>query len=528
MDLPNSSFRGDAPRTLGRHKIIAKMGRGGMADVYLTVVSQQHSVSKLYVIKVLREDLGDDRDFQAMFVKEARIATLLHHRNLVQTFEVDEADGHHYMTMEYLDGRPLHQLLAAVGREAMPLSVHVEILALALAGLHAAHDQKDLNGQNLDLVHRDVSPQNVFVTYDGEVKVVDFGVAKARGIGAVTETGALMGKIGYMAPEQALSHVIDRRADVFAVGIMLWEALARRRFLDRDDGEAVALRKRLNGEIPSPRSFAPDAPGELIAICERAIAYEPSDRFVSAAEFEETLRGYLEKSGARISPKDIAGIVTPPFEAEREQIRSLIEEQLTAVDHVGEVKDLARNVPRDGSAADAETRPQQTTVRTRPRKVFWVAIPATALVLVLLFVASRTPWRGGAVSAAAPSSGPVASVLGASAPAPRPAVRTSVRVRLRVTPPSAILAFDGRALAANPFTGDLPMDSSAHVLTASADGYATVSHDVRLDSDVDVDLSLVPLASKAPSVPARGATRTAPTPNRRSARPVDDNDPYAQ
>ncbi len=162
--------------------MIAKLGRGGMADVFLTVVQGQQGVRKLLVAKVLRDDLSLDQGFLNLFVKEARVATLLNHRNIVQTLEVDEVDGHHYMTMEFLDGYPLHVVLGAIGRDAMPLDIHVAILAAALAGLHAAHETKDFNGQDLDIVHRDVSPQNVVVTYDGEVKVVDFGVAKVRGV----------------------------------------------------------------------------------------------------------------------------------------------------------------------------------------------------------------------------------------------------------------------------------------------------------------------------------------------------------
>jgi serine/threonine-protein kinase len=517
MNSSSMPIAGRELRVLGRHRIIAKLGQGGMADVYLTVV-QGHGVNKLFVAKVLRDDLGLDEHFRAMFVKEARIATLLHHRNLVQTFEVDVADGQHYISMEYLDGRPLHQIIAAVGRDDMVLDVHVAILEHALLGLHAAHEQKDLAGQELDLVHRDVSPHNVLVTYDGEVKVVDFGVAKVRGVGGMTETGALIGKIGYMAPEQALSGAIDRRADVFAVGIMLWEAIARRPFVDREDGEAAALRKRLNGEIPSPRAVAPSAPEELIAICERAIAYEASDRFATAAEFAEALRAYLEAKGARVGAKEISAVVAPPFEKDRAQVRQMIEERLAGLDRA------ADETPTLAGA------PSGSVVRRRESGLARFAVPAIGVVAVVGLVATLAV-RGS--SQPAPPLPAVASVAAATPPAPSPSSvadppKKSVRVRFRIAPSSAQLALDGKALPTNPYVGELPADAAMHVLTANADGYTGVTHDVHLDSDVDVDLTLAP----APQAPVRPPTAQRPRvvagPARPALRPVDDKDPYAQ
>jgi serine/threonine protein kinase len=513
-------------RTLGRHRIIAKLGQGGMANVFLTVVQGQHGVNKLFVAKVLLADLALDPDFRSMFVKEARVATLLHHRNLVQSFEVAETEGNHYITMEYLEGRPLHAVIAVVGREAMPLDVHVGILALALTGLHAAHEQTDLTGQSLDLVHRDVSPQNIFVTYDGEVKVVDFGVAKVKG-GTVTEAGSFFGKIGYVAPEQALSGPIDRRADVFAVGVMLWEAIARRSFVDRSEGEAAALRKRLNGEIPSPKTVAPDAPPELIAICERAIAYEPADRYATAAEFEEALNEYLQKKTVRVGAKEISRVVAPAFAEERTRMRALIERQIANTDAVPADVGVLGEASGSGASRSRPIAPSSASPGGSKRNAF-IAAGVVAGIGVVLAMRALAPTNAPAPSVTSAAPPPVAV---SPPPEPTAPARATVRARIHVTPATAQLALDGKPLGDNPFVGELPRDGAAHLLTASASGYASLSHEVRLDNDVDVDLTLVPLPARPAPVlyqPGRRSPRYVPAPQRPTTRPVDDKDPYAK
>ena len=187
----------------GKYRWVADLGSGGMGDVFLAVAQGPSGFSKLQVIKRLRPELAQDPEFLEMFLNEARIAARLNHPNIVQTNEVGEQDGEHFLAMEYLEGQSLYlitrkALNAATGRadgrpQRMPLSFHVHVLAEACAGLHHAHDLVDFDGTPLDLVHRDCSPQNVFVTYEGEVKVLDFGIAKAADSSTVTRTGVLKG-----------------------------------------------------------------------------------------------------------------------------------------------------------------------------------------------------------------------------------------------------------------------------------------------------------------------------------------------
>jgi serine/threonine-protein kinase len=211
-----------------RFRVIAELGEGGMARVHLALARGPSGVNKLVVLKTLRSHLANDPACLEMFIHEGRLAARLNHPNVVQTYEVNEDGGRQVMVMEYLEGQPLSHVYAR-GRKSgqLPLEMYVRVLCDALAGLHYAHELADFDGKPLNLVHRDVSPQNIFVTFDGQVKILDFGIAKAA-VNAPnqTETGVLKGKVRYMAPEQIAGEALDRRADIFAVGAILWEVLA--------------------------------------------------------------------------------------------------------------------------------------------------------------------------------------------------------------------------------------------------------------------------------------------------------------
>jgi serine/threonine protein kinase len=313
---------------VGKYRIIALLGQGGMALVFLSVVPGPMGVNKLLVVKLLREELSQDEDFLAMFLNEARLAARLNHANVVQTYEVGVEGDHHFLAMDYLDGQPLHAVLRrAFGRAGMPLDLQVRILAETLAGLHYAHTLTDFDGTKLHVVHRDVSPQNVFITYDGQVKVVDFGIAKAAGAIGTTQSGVFKGKLAYVAPEQASGDPVDARADVFGVGVMLWEAIAGRRFA-RGDSQSAMLSRRLTGTEPRIREVVPDADAEIADICDRATAHRASDRFASAEDFRTALEGYLARRSPRVGAREVGQFVDELFIQEREKIRHIIDEQM--------------------------------------------------------------------------------------------------------------------------------------------------------------------------------------------------------
>jgi len=258
-----------------------------MADVFLAALSGPAGMgfSKLVVVKRLRPNLAEDPEFISMLIDEARVAARLNHPNVVQTTEVGSVDEHYFVAMEFLEGQALHRILhrAAKAGRTLPRHLHYRVLVDSLSGLHHAHELVDYDGTPLHVVHRDVTPQNVFVTYQGQVKIVDFGIAKAEGRISQTRSGIVKGKVAYMAPEQAGCLDIDRRADVFSVGVMLWEASTGTRMW-KGIQEAEIMQRLCVGKIPSsPRALNPDLPDELDRICRRALAYKPDERYATAA-----------------------------------------------------------------------------------------------------------------------------------------------------------------------------------------------------------------------------------------------------
>jgi hypothetical protein len=329
----------------GRYELLTQLGEGGMARVYLAVSRGQFGFNKLVVVKQMRPELAADVEFLGMFSEEARIALRLHHPNIVQTYEIFEEEGQHLMAMEYLDGQSLADLLRRVGRENMPLEEHLWILTQVLAALHHAHEMCDEDGLPMAIVHRDVSPSNVFLTYNGDVKLVDFGIAKASGAVSTTARGTVKAKLGYGAPEQFLGNPIDARADIFSVGVMMWEALASCR---RKIGETrnAMIEARITGQEPSIRAIRPEIPAALAAVCDRATALDPEKRHGSAAELAYDIERCLQSRSRRVGRAELAALVSGAFQDERMAMRARIEKELGGSD-ADPTRDLA---PRAASA----------------------------------------------------------------------------------------------------------------------------------------------------------------------------------
>jgi serine/threonine protein kinase len=246
---------------LDRFELVAELASGGMATVYLARLSSVAGFQRLYAIKRLHPHLQREPEFVDMFLDEARLAARIHHPNVVSILEVGESKRGYYLVMEYIEGDTLARLLArsAQAQAKLPVDVTVRIALDTLAGLDAAHDLKDDHDQPLGVVHRDVSPQNILVGIDGTTRITDFGVARAAARLTTTRTGQLKGKLAYMAPEQARGQAVDRRADLFALGIVLWEALAMKR-LFKGEGEADTLSRVLSEPIPKLRTLVPTLP----------------------------------------------------------------------------------------------------------------------------------------------------------------------------------------------------------------------------------------------------------------------------
>jgi serine/threonine-protein kinase len=452
-----------------------------------------------------------------MFLAEARIAARLNHPNIVQTYEVGNEGDRYFIAMEYLEGQPLSAVYRRVGRKQIPLEIHLRILADILAGLEHAHELSDFRRARLDVVHRDVSPQNVFITYAGQVKLVDFGIAKVAGAASTTRKGMLKGKISYIAPEQCRCDAVDARADLFAVGVMLWEAIAGRRLVQKDDEKSV-LARRMYGEDPPVRDAAPDAPAELTSICDRAMASDPADRFQTAREFRQALERYLSRSELRVSSGDVAQLVAEAFEDDRLHIRSIIEEQVANADRTDAPISLQLHPASLGQTGDALPR-----VSIHPTQLASETPPAAHLTQLSQEIdhARRSRSRlsvivaGGVLAATVAIGTHLLTNRSASPEIAAPAVSSSAAATLTLTvryPQGSRLKLDGGYVEGQPFSAVLPKDGTIHKLEVEQDGFTTETRTVTFDRDVDVSIELTPLAhaSSLPAArPAGGGARPA-------------------
>jgi serine/threonine-protein kinase len=316
----------------GRYRLVATLGRGGMAEVFLAVAHGLGGFNKLVVLKRLRPHLADEAEFRDMFLDEARLAARLNHPNVVQSYEVGEGHGSYFIAMEYLEGQPLNRVIDELRVRGRRLDARLaaKIVSEACAGLQHAHDLRDYDGTPLRIIHRDVSPHNVFVNYDGQVKLVDFGIAKAVNSRADTEVGVLKGKIAYMAPEQAAGEAIDARADLFAMGIVLWE-LCTGRALFGGENAANTLHKLMSEPIPRPSSVASRVDPKLEAITMRLLERDPGDRFQSARELRAALEGWLRDAGGDVRGEEVGALVTSLFEGVRANVQAEIKKEMAAV-----------------------------------------------------------------------------------------------------------------------------------------------------------------------------------------------------
>jgi eukaryotic-like serine/threonine-protein kinase len=286
--IQSSTFTSSVPTHLGRYEIIGVLGRGGMATVYLANSGGEGGFSRLVAIKVLHPHLAEQQDFVAMLLDEARLAARIHHPNVVPVVDLQSDGAQRYIVMDYVEGCSLSDLLKRQ-KSALPLGILIEIVRDALNGLHAAHTLTDASGVPINLIHRDVTPQNILVGVDGMARLTDFGVALAQARIHHTRQRELKGKIAFMAPEQARCQPLDRRADIFSVGCLLWIALTGQS-LFLSDNDAATLSNVLNKHIVSPSTLNPNVPEVISSICMRALERDPDERWSNAAVMAEALR----------------------------------------------------------------------------------------------------------------------------------------------------------------------------------------------------------------------------------------------
>jgi eukaryotic-like serine/threonine-protein kinase len=309
-----------------RFRVIRRLGAGGAAEVFLALARGPGGFQKLVVLKKPRTSPGEPPVPRNMFFHEARIAARLNHPNCAQVIGIEEIDGVPVIVLEYLEGLTLSALRNEAGGK-VPLAVELSVLHDALLGLQHAHELRDFDGTPLGVVHRDVSPQNILVTYDGEVKVLDFGIAKANRQAEQTEIGVIKGKFRYMAPEQINGSQMDARTDLFAAGIILWEALTGQR-LWSGFSEAKLLQIVMEGNVPPPRAVAPDVPELLEKVCLRATASHSQDRYHSAQEMALELANAARELCLPSGRELLASYLDTHYREARRAVRAQVESEL--------------------------------------------------------------------------------------------------------------------------------------------------------------------------------------------------------
>jgi serine/threonine-protein kinase len=292
---------------LGRYRVVDEIGIGGMASVHLARMDGPGGFQKWVAIKRIHAHLVEDESFIQMFLDEARVAARISHPNVAQVYELGKHDDTYWIAMEYLHGEPLRELMRRMEEVGQPTPPEIacRVIADAAEGLHAAHELLGKNGEQLNLVHRDVTPHNLFVCYDGNTKVVDFGIAKFSSRMANTRAGTLKGKLAYMSPEQVAGEVIDRRTDIFALGVVLWEMTTNQR-LFRMESDLDTLAKVQECNVPRPSTIVRGYPLDLEKIVMKALAKNKNERYKTAREFSRALQSLLMKRGLFIASEEVA------------------------------------------------------------------------------------------------------------------------------------------------------------------------------------------------------------------------------
>jgi len=301
------------PKVLGKYEVGAKIGGGGMATVYIGRATREDGTEERVALKVIRDELAQDEVFKSMFIDEAKILAQLSHPNVIRTLEYGVTGDHRFIAMELLSGRTYSDVwdLLAQKREAMPIPLAAWVCARVAEGLHSAHELADDQDQSLGVIHRDVNPSNIFLTHGGDVKLIDFGLAKARVRLSKSADGIVKGKIPYLAPEQAHGKPIDRRIDVYALGATLWESVTMKRLFKRDT-DVDTLRAIRDAKIPDVRGMVENFPEELWYIIEKSLREDKDARYETADEFRKELDEYIGERADQMK-EELAGLLTQLF-----------------------------------------------------------------------------------------------------------------------------------------------------------------------------------------------------------------------
>jgi serine/threonine protein kinase len=524
---------------LGKYELVHHLASGGMASVYLARISGPGGFERHVVLKTLRATNAADSTLVPMFLDEARLVASLHHQHIAQVFDVGSDGDTYFLAMEYLHGETLRQVIdtAVEHQRVVPLAFGVTVISAAAAGLHHAHERRTNAGLPLEIVHRDVTPSNVIVSYDGSIKLIDFGIAKAAERATITRDGFIKGKVGYMAPEQIKGYPVDRRSDVFALGVLAYELMTLRRAFT-GASQFDTLERTVHSDLLPPTAVIPDFPQELEDVIMTALEIDPDDRYPNADVFRRDLERVAQRLNLPIGEAIVLDVLDKLFgfrpepwlvsrEVERDPettpVLSLpliampdersfargsgyhdslpddIEDQVTNRVATIEPDDVSTSTPIGWS------RPPATATQIVPRRWPVVAILAGCAIAgsaaaIAIFSGSRAATQQVA-AAPAPVSAP-APVPPATAPKPVPAAPSVIDVKplaptevtLSVTtdPPGATVVLDGVRLGTTPYYAPVPISAKPAWLKVRRRGSAATKIQVSLERDVTWDVRLKP------------------------------------
>jgi serine/threonine protein kinase len=478
--------------TVGRYNLLTRLAVGGMAEIWLARQAGPQGFEKFIAIKRILDGLSSDADFVGMFLDEARLAAQLNHPHIVQIFDLGEEEGAYYIAMEYLPGENLASVARACTRQkkTLPLAHAVRIIADAAEGLAYAHAKLGPDGSLLGIVHRDVSPQNILVTYEGVVKVLDFGIAKAATRESQTMAGQVRGKAAYMSPEQARGQPLDARSDIFSLGIVLFELATGTRLFP--SAEPLAAMNILAGETPLPLAHErnPRVPESLSSIIARALARQPTQRYISARHFQAALEEWLRGLPEVPDCSELSSYMTDLF-GDRIQERAKLLDSARS----GELtpSSARRVVGRIQSAASMPNRVLSTRELTieqatpsPQRRGPWLA--GAAVLSLLVGAGALFAWHSS--KGESPTRQAPPSAKASPAPVAPPPVLT-----IETEPPGARIAVDGQEAGVSPLTLET-LALGDHSVTATLEGRTPAQRQVKLSHPGE--RAMVVLALSAP------------------------------
>lgn len=363
---------------LGRYRIVDEIGIGGMASVHLARMDGPGGFQKWVAIKKIHSHLVEDESFVQMFLDEARVAARISHPNVATVFDLGKHEDTYWIAMEYLHGEPLREVMRRTEElgTAMPPEIACRVIADAAEGLHAAHELLGKNGEKLQLVHRDVTPHNLFVTYDGVTKVVDFGIAKFSSRMSHTRAGTLKGKLAYMSPEQVHGEGIDRRTDIFALGVVLWELTTGQR-LFRMESDLDTLAKVQECNVPRPSTLIRGYPVDLEKIVMKALAKNRGERFATARELSRALQSLLMRRGLFIASDEVAAYTQSIF-ADRIQKREAHLRWAAEVTQTINVDNMLSKPKLGSEFTNSDMQPASSAAPSRPPSAAPRPLPAAS------------------------------------------------------------------------------------------------------------------------------------------------------